>query len=78
MVKQLLSRDIKNYLRTGPKKILLDVRTQQEWDLVGKPDGDKIELKTYFLEIRRLRVELHSRPGFSPCAVYRFLRTLRF
>jgi len=53
MVKQLLSRDIKNYLRTGPKKILLDVRTQQEWDLVGKPDGDKIELKTYFLEIKR-------------------------
>ena len=53
MVKQLISRDIKNYLRTGPKKILLDVRTQQEWDLVGKPDGDKIELKTYFLEIKR-------------------------
>ena len=53
MVKQLLSRDIKNYLRTGPKKILLDVRTQEEWDSVGKPDGDKIELKTYFLEIKR-------------------------
>ena len=53
MVKQLISRDIKNYLRTGPKKILLDVRTQEEWDSVGKPDGDKIELKTYFLEIKR-------------------------
>ena len=53
MVKQLKSKDIKNYLRTGPKKILLDVRTQEEWDSVGKPDGDKIELKTYFLEIRR-------------------------
>ena len=53
MVKQLLSGDIKNYLKTGPKKILLDVRTQEEWDSVGKPDGDKIELKTYFLEIRR-------------------------
>ena len=53
MVKQLLSRDIKNYLRKGPKKVLLDVRTQQELDSVGKPDGDKIELKTYFLEIKR-------------------------
>ena len=53
MVKQLLSRDIKNYLRTGPKKILLDVRTEEEWNLVGKPDGDKIGLKTYFLEIKR-------------------------
>ena len=53
MVKQLISRDIKNYLRTGPKKILLDVRTQGEWDSIGKPDGDKIGLKTYFLEIKR-------------------------
>ena len=53
MVKQLVSKDIKHYLTTGPKKILLDVRTQEEWDSVGKPDGDKIELKTYFLEIKR-------------------------
>ena len=53
MVKQLISRDIKNYLRTGPKKILLDVRTQEEWDSVGKPDGNKIGLETYFLEIKR-------------------------
>ena len=53
MVKQLLSRDIKNYLKEDPKKVLLDVRTQGEWDSVGKPDGDKIGLKTYFLEIKR-------------------------
>jgi len=33
--------------------VLLDVRTQEEWDNDGKPDGDKIGLKTYFLEIRR-------------------------
>mgnify|MGYP003956744421 CR=1 FL=1 len=53
MVKQLASRDIKNYLKKGPKKVLLDVRTQEERDSVGKPDGDKLELKTYFLEIKR-------------------------
>jgi len=53
MVKQLVSKDIKNYLAKGPKKILLDVRTQEEWDSAGKPDGDKIGLKTYFLEIKR-------------------------
>ena len=53
MVKQLISRDIKKYLSTGPKKVLLDVRTQEEWVSVGKPDGDKIGLKTYFLEIKR-------------------------
>ena len=53
MIKQLVSKDIKDYLGTGPSKILLDVRTQGEWDSVGKPDGDKLNLKTYFLEIKR-------------------------
>jgi len=33
--------------------VLLDVRTKEELNNVGKPDGDKIGLKTYFLEIRR-------------------------
>ena len=53
MVKQLLSQDIKKYIGTGSTKILLDVRTKGEWDTAGKPDGEKIGLKTYFLEIRR-------------------------
>ena len=53
MVKQLVSKDIKDYLETGPNKVLLDVRTIEELDSVGKPDGDKIGLKTYFLEIKR-------------------------
>ena len=53
MIKQLVSKDIKKYLGTGSTKILLDVRTKGEWDIVGKPDGEKVGLKTYFLEIRR-------------------------
>ena len=53
MVKQLTSKDIKDYLKKGPNKILLDVRTKEELDSVGKPDGDKIGLKTNFLEIKR-------------------------
>ena len=53
MVKQLASKDIKDYLATASNKVLLDVRTQEELDSVGKPDGDKIGLKTYFLEIKR-------------------------
>ena len=40
MVKQLMSMDIKNYLIPVSKKILLDVRTEGEWDSYGKPDGD--------------------------------------
>ena len=53
MVKQLTTKNIKDYLTKGPNKVLLDVRTKEELDSVGKPDGDKIGLKTYFLEIRR-------------------------
>ena len=53
MIKQIISKDIKDYLTKGSNKVLLDVRTQKEWDLVGRPDGDKIGLKTYFLEIKR-------------------------
>ena len=53
MIKQINCKEIKNYVKNNPKSVLLDVRTQGEWDNVGKPDGDKIGLKTYFLEIKR-------------------------
>ena len=53
MIKQLASKDIKNYLTKNPDCVLLDVRTQEEWNNIGKPDGDKMGLKTYFLEIQR-------------------------
>ena len=49
MVKQLITKNIKSYLAKNPNCILLDVRTKEEWNQVGKPDGDKIGLKTYFL-----------------------------
>ena len=51
MVKQILSKEIKNYIKNNPKCVLLDVRTKEEWD-EGKPDGDKIGLKTYFLSLQ--------------------------
>jgi rhodanese-related sulfurtransferase len=52
MVKQLECKDIKEYLKTDAKKVLLDVRTQEEWDQFGKPDGEKLGLKTCFLTIK--------------------------
>ena len=52
MIKQLMSVDIKDYLKSDSKRILLDVRTQGEWDSYGKPDGKKLGLKTYFLTIK--------------------------
>ena len=49
MIKQIPSKEIENYIKDNPKSILLDVRTKEEWDQIGKPDGEKIGLKTYFL-----------------------------
>jgi len=52
MIKQLMSEDIKDYLKSDSKKILLDVRTEGEWNSYGKPDGEKLGLKTIFLTIK--------------------------
>ena len=49
MIKQIPSKEIKSYIKDNQKSVLLDVRTKEEWDQIGKPDGDKIGLKTYFL-----------------------------
>ena len=52
MIKQISSKEITDYLKKNPKCVLLDVRTKEEWDTIGKPDGEKIGLKTYFLSIQ--------------------------
>ena len=41
MIKQIPSKEIKEYLKNNTKCVLLDVRTKEEWDTVGKPDGEK-------------------------------------
>ena len=52
MIKQIASKDIKDYIKDNPKCVLLDVRTEEEWISDGKPDGEKISLKTHFLTIQ--------------------------
>lgn len=52
MIKELLSRNLIEYTEKDNECILLDVRTDNEWKTVGKPDGDKLGLKTYFLSIK--------------------------
>ena len=53
MIKQITCKELKDHVKNNPKSVLLDVRTQEELDNIGKPDGDKIGLKTYFLEIQK-------------------------
>ena len=52
MIKQILSKEVKDYVKINPKSVLLDVRTEEEWNIDGKPDGEKILLKTHFLTIQ--------------------------
>ena len=52
MIKQILSGQITEYLKTKSERVLLDVRTDEEWNMFGKPDGGKLGLKTYFLTIK--------------------------
>ena len=53
MIKQLKSSDIKNFINDNKDVELLDVRTQEEWDNIGKPDGEKLSVKTHFVTIAR-------------------------
>ena len=53
MIKQIKSSEIKNFLTNNKNVELLDVRTQDEWDNVGKPNGEKLGLKTHFVTIVR-------------------------
>ena len=52
MIKQILSNEVRDYVKDNPKTVLLDVRTEEEWNSDGKPDGEKILLKTHFLTIQ--------------------------
>jgi len=53
MIKQLKSLDIKKFISENKDVELLDVRTQGEWDDIGKPDGEKLGVKTHFVTIVR-------------------------
>ena len=52
MIKQILSEEVEDYTEKNPKSVLLDVRTEEEWNTDGKPDGEKIALKTDFITIQ--------------------------
>ena len=52
MIKQLASKEVEDYIKNNPKSVLLDVRTEEEWNVDGKPDGEKIGLKTHFVTIQ--------------------------
>jgi len=60
MIKQILSREVEEYIKNNPKCTLIDVRTEQEWNNDGKPDGEKIGLKTHFISIQFIDKSLNQ------------------
>ncbi|MFM8244380.1 MAG: rhodanese-like domain-containing protein [Candidatus Fonsibacter sp.] len=51
MIKQIPSKDLEKFIKENPSSILLDVRTEEEWNMVGKPSGKKFKIKTYFISL---------------------------
>ena len=52
MIKQIPSKEVESHIKNNPKSVLLDVRAEEEWNADGKPDGEKISLKTHYLTIQ--------------------------
>ena len=51
MIEQIKSSEIKKFIEKNPKTVLLDVRTEDEWNSVGKPVSDNLGIKTFFITI---------------------------
>ena len=60
MIRELLTKDIKKFIKENPNSILIDVRSKDEWEIVGKPEGNKINLDTYFLSIKNIKGEINQ------------------
>ena len=51
MIKQIKSSEIKKFIESNPNTVLLDVRTVDEWNTVGKPDTKDLGIKSFFITI---------------------------
>jgi rhodanese-related sulfurtransferase len=51
MIKQIKSSEIKSFIENNPKTVLLDVRNEQEWRNIGRPDTRDLGIKTFFITI---------------------------
>ena len=51
MIKQIKSSEIKKFIESNPDTVLLDVRTEDEWKTIGKPDTKIFGIKSFFITI---------------------------
>ena len=63
-VEEILSKNIKSLLNLEKELVLIDVRTEEEWNTIGMPDGEKLDIPTYFLSYQ-LGVERSLNENFE-------------
>ena len=51
MIKQIKSSEIKKFIDKNPNTILLDVRTEDEWNTIGKPNTIALGIESVFITI---------------------------
>ena len=51
MIKQIKSSEIKSYIKENSNVVLLDVRTENEWKTLGKPNAEDLNSKTFFVTV---------------------------
>ena len=51
MIKQIKSSEIKKFVENNSNTVLLDVRTEEEWKTVGKPDTKGLGIESFFITI---------------------------
>jgi rhodanese-related sulfurtransferase len=45
------SEKVKDFINNNNDSVILDVRTEEEWNMVGKPDGEALNAKTIFISL---------------------------
>ena len=60
MIRQIKSSEIKKFIASNPNTVLLDVRTEDEWNTVGKPDTKDLGIKSFFITISQDQSFLES------------------
>ena len=80
MIRQLATKDIKSYLRAETNSVLLDVRTKEEWETIGKPKGEKIGLLNIYIsgELKK-SVDIFSAEDIKKANIFsRLLKSINF
>ena len=45
------SEKVKDFLNNNSNSVVLDVRTEEEWNSIGKPDAEALNSKTFFISL---------------------------